>query len=354
AELGDLLDLLKERFPAAPGPLNWYDARMEAYRGVKDEAGARALLRTRIDALKRSADAGNVRSMNEYMAYDPNLSGQGATTAEVGGYWMAYADKFKDTRLELYCLRQARDAYFTTPLRNPKLEREVMVEKALEAVARLQAQPMDPEVRWNMLFDDVNLLLELARHPKQEARLLEALKRIDERLKGNTDIRDLRLRLGFGGLAAATEKNPNQARRVVELLKRLRRICTGGDLGALNGTEARMCFLLGAYGQAEKMYMKFFDDAACPLAGYWSFRAALECSRHISAGRMQGTFDRLVPRIRQWQDTVPGLLYELGRHLLAAKHAGFLGVRKALADKYPASKARGQLEALYARTVGKK
>jgi hypothetical protein len=333
-QVGEALDLLHERFPTAHLPFNWFHYRLSAYRAVKDERGRVALIRKRYGP---QAERGNTYALRRIAELELDWRDEQTTTAQVGGFWMDWAKKLKGTRAELFCLHEAVNAYYATPKRHPGLGKEPLPDKALEVIKVLQTQPLDPEVRWNMAFADINILADLGRGG-------EALSRLKERIGERQRIRDLHQRLNLGRLAEAFGTDAEVAREGLSYFQQLGRLCfTSGDRQALASAEARLYYEAGAYAQARDKYMGLVTSSPWPVRAYGSYRAAFRAARRISPHAARAVADRYVSLIARCQDVLPDVLYELGREMMGSRPA-LAAVRRMLADRYPASSPRGKLE----------
>lgn len=349
-DLGETIDLYRARFPTAGLPFNYYNVRMHCYRAVKDDTGAKALRDRRVGSWRRSAERGNTRAMEEYFRARPELRGEEATSKARGDFWIEFADAHEGSRVELYCLRRAMDEYYYTPKRQGHLKLEPMPDDALKAIKRLQNQQLDPEIRWNLLFADVNLLF-------REERIDEGLKRLNEWLDGlerSEKVRDLAMRLSFGSIAAAMGDKRQHATEALEIVDKLRRhTFTTRDEFAVMGMEASVYWHAESYARAGKVYGKMVAEAPWPIAAYGWFRRSLECARRVSPAAMKSVADSYLARIPGCQDVAPGVLQEVGEYLLAKRHSAFRSVRGKLAERYPASGPRGALETEYAELLRK-
>ncbi len=343
--MGQAMDLFQARFPTGAVPrLDWFNARLHCYRATGDAAGVTRMLQEREARWERAAKGGSVEAMQELLRTDPNRVGQDANAQLVGDFWMKYADMHKGTRVELYCLDRAVHGYYHGALnRKGQFPR---VDAALQVVERLRSQTVDPEIAWNTEFDDVNIL-------SREGRVQEALQRIAERIKDRQKIRDLSLRLDFGALAETIEKAPKEARSVLAVWDRLRRICVGTrDQRNLTGAEARVFMLVKDFRAAESRYLKLMEDIPYPLAAYGTFLGAYNAAKGLGAPRAKALADSYLSRIRHCQEVVPGLLLMVGRDLAGNRDIA-IDIRRRFASDYPDSTARGQYEAHLAKLAKK-
>ncbi|HUU59996.1 MAG TPA: hypothetical protein VMZ50_10655 [Phycisphaerae bacterium] len=334
-DMAAALDLVKERFPAAGLPFSWFYYREECYQAAKDRRGGLDLARK---YFRSSAEQGNLHALQELFRRELPYGDEEITTEQFGDFWMQWAKEFKGTRAELYCLREAVESYYTRPHLHRHLKREILTDVALAIVKQLQEQQIDPEVRWNAEFMDVNILAE-QKQPKRAGELLE------QRIANRKKVRDLGTRLKFSALGQAFGEDAKVARQGLALAKRLSRVCfTSQDLSGIEYLQAQVYFLNQAYAKAEGHYLSAVRLSPWPIRAYGSFRGALESARRISPARMLATADRYIAQINQCQGIVPRILLDVGVHGLGSQHPAFAAVRKRLSRQYPASDSRGQLE----------
>ena len=338
--LGQILDIIKERFHGNHGRVHrgWWKQRMKAYQALKDEQGVRKLWNQRLDGWRRRAGWGDINAMDELRHHDPKLRGDTVTTKQIGDFWMQYANKFKGTRVEMACLRKAKQDYYDNPLRS-RGKREVMFSQALDCINRLRTQKSDPEVAWNMAYADINLLVDFSRHSGGgEKHFVQALGLLDKRIGQEKDY--ITARLNMGSLAAATEDYKKHGKRVLAIMDRLDRMGFGTA-----GFMANLHRQMGNYAQAQKMYTRFAANAACAYHGYGSIRAALSCAERQGGRAYLSALEGFRREIGEWQNVMPGWYADVGEHLLRRKDRAALKVRNILATRYRSSGPRGEFEA---------
>jgi len=321
-QMGDALDLFKRRFPTARPPFSWYGYRMEAYSAIKNVRGPAALVLKARKALAARAHTGNFAAIQALARFEiPKLAaeeGMDPNSAQIGGYWMKLAKKHQGTRTELHCLWAAYNAYFTYPWAHRSRGKVVLEDEALDALARLQTQTMDPEVRWNLRFADVGVFL-------AQWKVEEALRRLKRKFKNGEKVRDVRLRFNFAHMGQAIARDKKVLADGLEYAGELRKICfTQADQNAIAVMEAEAWYYAGAKAKTMKFYLDRALKDPWPIHGYSSFQRAYSCAVQISPAAAKRVTDRYLNRISRCQATVPRM-----------------------GNRYPSSASRGRLEAAY-------
>ena len=355
AEQAEAIDTLLARFPGAADNWAWYSARLRCYDAAKDAEGKLAFVRKYYG---QRARAGEYQAMYELAKYeDPTYPDSKAR----GDAWMQRARGFKGTRWELYCLGRAWRAYYWNPYFYRGRPEEVCWDEAAKVIDALRTQRLDPELRWEMAFADVNLL---AHRGEGRAALellngrLEALTGTPSRKRPNPSarppgrgtLRDLSLRLDLPALGSALGRARLGAEGLA-LAKRLKRLCrTSRDLGAIELMLAAMFSAYKNHAAAAEHYLAVVDQARWPARMYWYFLSAADGFQQAKSPRYATEMERYMRKVARVQELVPELLYRLGETALSARSLPALQrVRKRLADRYPASAARRRLEERIAR-----
>ncbi len=327
-ELGKVIDLLTTRFPGGP---TYYGQRRQAFSGTNDEAGLLEYVRERYGP---AAENGSVHALEELSRYEVKTVEETATA--LGGYWMDWANKLKGTRAELYALRQALDYYYWRPYHYHHLEQEPQWDKATAVVRRLASQDTDPEIAWNAEFLDVRLLAD-----KDDAR--GAYNAMTKKLDGVTRFREItgRASLSTLGRAMGEKKMIDEAKSLADRLNKL-----SGPRDEPTAVEHMLGTAYqyaGAPIPAAKHFLNVVDATPFPAKQYNTFMHALRML-HGQPQTTVSTANQFINKVPTAQDIVPDVLFELGKFYVQRRDRGVNSIRSRLAQRYPASHARGELE----------
>lgn len=355
-KLGSPLDLIQKRFPErarSDRPLafqqTWGSLRLRAYDAVDDKEGREKMTREDFTRLAKAAEGGNLYAMRAYANHQFRQAGKPDPEAR-GDYWMKYARKFAGTRAELFCLREAWQAYVNTHQPDVPQDKKVYVlDEALDAIEELQTQKIDPEVAWNTQFADVNLLL-------AHRKVREALYRLKERIQDGKKIRDVSARLNFGALAGRLAEQPRVREVGLQLVdKKLRKVCfTQADMDWIDNFEIWILYhepsqerRPAAHRKAMPFFLAKMDKTPIPLRAWGWYQHAMRCASSLGLKASKSVADRYLQRISHCQSLVPGILAGLGHRAMSPPTQDpkvLKEMRERLERRYAASAARGSLE----------
>jgi outer membrane protein assembly factor BamD (BamD/ComL family) len=260
-----------------------------------------------------------------------------------GAYWMAKGKEVKGTLLESEYYRRAYQAYF-----NHWSREQSDYDGAADAVEALLEQDVDPEMKWKLAYEEVNLLV-------HEGKGLDAADQLLKLLPAGGKQFDLSQRVhlpGLGGtMGTLTEREKamegiakkrkiiERARKGMEVANRLKPlIFTLRDRMAAEYMLGNLYRNLDGDRRAVKHYYAIID--AAPYAGQAfevfndAFGVITDRDNNMDAQRETMQYIRKIPMC---QSLVPELLYRLARHLLRRKDRSFLGVSRQLSSRYPHS-----------------
>jgi len=259
----------------------------------------------------------------------------------MGDAWVELAGKFAGTHTEVQCNYSALECYY---LETRKLRGRVCWSEANDVIAALREQKVDPEMRSRMAFTAVSLLLEKGDYKA-------ALELLNKRLTAKK-YSNLTSRFNMDDLSAAMVA-PAAAQLALPLLDKLDAVCwtrrDGRELDLLRGD---VMVARKAAAEGAKCYMKVVDDNPWPASELATFQKAFRATG--DTGQLASMVDAYVAGIKGAQDVVPGLYADLARRQAAAKDAaGLFATLAKLVETYPASNARGQVEAVAAAAMKK-
>lgn len=346
--LAPLLERAMARFPGARLWATWFGYRVVCYGALKDTKGKLAFVRRH---LAKRADAGELRAVGQLGTYEEQAL---ASPQERAEYWMTQAEKFAGTDRALYCYRRALSAAYLTP-RSRSLWRDVDFASAVEAAEALRTQDRDPELRWRMAFEDVNL------HSQSNAGT-EALGALEGRLKGLTQPVHLSHRLDLPNLGRAIGSALVMARltskaegrklsaRAKAVVAQLKTLCTGRTdtlafhlmLAVMYEQEKRYAYAARSYLTAARLFPR-------PIDQYGLQAKAMACLRAAKAPQYSSLQMAYIRRIPTAQDVVPSLLLQVGNHHWRRNKAAAKSYYRQIAQRYPASSAMKQVAKLAAK-----
>lgn len=354
--MGTPLDLIKKRFPAkaklrSPNYLafnrSWSALRLIAYNAADDAEGREKMTDEGLQRLAKAASRGELGAMRAYAKYQfRQKEGLRPDPQARGDHWMKQARKFAGSRAELFCLREAWQAYVNTPY-PPELsdQKVVILDDALDAIEDLQTQEIDPEVAWNTQFADVNLLL-------AHRKVREALYRLKEAISDGKKIRDVHTRLSFGALAAGLAQTGSVREIGMQLVdKKLRAVCfTEADKNWINNFEIWVAYhqrTPESHRKALPFFRKKMAETRIPLRAWGWYGKAMHCASTLGLKASKSVAEQYLQRISRCQGLVPGILAGLGSramHPATRSEKVLKEMQSRLERRYGASQARGRLE----------
>ena len=320
AEQGAMLDELKRRFPGGNYGFDWIDTRCGVYAALKDGNSRGALIRRKHGP---AADQGWVQSLQAIAGMD--LAEMKADNKKAGDYWLEKSKKFEGKLTERLMWTWALAAY-RQPYPPEGPNQVICWDDCLKVVRMIQEQKLDPEMRWAYACSDVNLLFE-----KRD--LANALDALNKRIGKDTTVRQL---AGLNwGMAVTVLIEGKMYKEAIALADKLDKL-DGCHEGSFNWMRAMVYAKSGQAGMAAPLYQQFVDDAPWPAAAFDNFIQLYA----VSGGNGPNVAEKYIASMPKAQDLVARVLLEMSKNpaLRAA-------VRARLAKEYPASSARGQVEA---------
>lgn len=337
------LDRIAKNFPGGRGR-HWIYDRLWCEEAQDDAKGKWKELRGYYEPMAKAGflEARRRMDIGELARTDLPEEESDARTKR-GGYWMAKGKDVKGTVLESDYYRRAYKAYFDHWSRD-----DSDYDGAASAVEALLRQDVDPEMKWKLAYEQVNLLV-------HEGKGLDAADLLLKLLPAGGKRFDLSQRVHLPGLGGAIgtlsereramegiakkRKIIERARKGMEVANRLKPVLfTLRDRMACEYMLGNLYRNLDGDRRAVKHYYAIID--AAPYAGQAlkvfndAFGVITDRDNNMNAERETMQYIRKIPTC---QSLVPELLYRLARHLLHRKDRAFLGVRRQLSSRYPDS-----------------
>lgn len=332
------VDEFDKRFPTSGLSGQWAWDKFEAYDGAKDAEGKMAWARKWWGA---AADAGDAEAI--FRLGDRELAAVPADSNSIGLFWMEKAKKYEGQRAQLYCWYRAYDAYFLQPAFTVRQNREVMSAEALEVLQKLSEQKIDPEIRWYLEFADITVAA-----VKGDAKAVHeaATKRLTAK-----KYRGLSLRVNMGAIATAFNADPKLVPAGMEIAQKMEKVCyTDRDTTEINAMMGAMYLAVKNNAKAVECYRKTLEDAAWPAQVYPNFVQALKAA---DLPQVPTLVNMYLAKIANVQELYPKVLWDEAEYLMAKgkdkSMSEIMAIRQKLAQSYPASEARGKLEARLAQ-----
>jgi len=331
-QLAATLDTLMSRFPGAAKSWRWYSMRRACHMAGKDRE---AVVRLAESFFGPAAGDGDIGSINRLIDAYEDLHGW--SNKATGDAWADLAKRVPSgSRAELYCLKGAWNIYFVVQF-FPHRRGNIQYAATEPIVAALRKHTVDPQVRWQLEFADVNFLA-------MSDRVKQALDALNTRLEGGRKYRDLSLRLDMWRLGEAMGK-AELFREGESLAGKLRKACfTRRDARAVE------MFLAGLYAggemhaRAAQHYLKVVYDHPEPARMYTVFDTALGHLEKARSPQLAVEIKRYVRAISNVQELVPGLLLRAWRYCVWLKNPAAASVRNTLRSRYPHSGATQKLD----------
>lgn len=343
--LAGAIDMLKDRFPRGG---TYFNDRVTCYGAAKDAAGRLAYVRKYYAPIIK---AGDTRSLERLAGYEapPRKHWKETDYRAIGDYWMQKASKYAGTRIELFSLGKAFDAYFSRVNRYRYVADgpRACYDRAIEVVRRLQQQKIDPEISWAFAFRDVDVIA-------GKGNVKEAISVLEKRLRDVPGQRDVRLRVNLHLLGEILGRAKFE-KEATDLAENLRKACsTQADADAIESMLAAMYGYAGKYVLAARHRLIIVNRSPWPAKAYGHFLGAARNLARAGSRKYASTVDHYIRKIENAQDLVPRLLYDAGLYYMQRRNrSAFFRARGILAKKYPASGARGKLEARRAAAIRK-
>ncbi len=335
--LAKAVDTIRTRFPGNATSPTWLARRLACFNAANDREGQRKFVRAWYQPM---LDAGDILGRSDRQKYDRLVLGDDHRS--VGDWCMKMARTVAGKRQQLHYLERAFHGYYWTQYAQRNHGgKEVLWDKGLEAIEKLQAVTFDPEVRWAMAFADINLLAQ-----KEDG--AAALKAIDERVKDKS-YRDLSERLDLPAVGAALGK-AGKVKEGMALAARLRKACwTRRDAAAIELMLGAMHAAAGNKAQGAKHYLSVVYGHPTPSRMYLYARSALSQLKGVSPQAYVSETERYIRTVGRTEEIVAELLYGLGDFYLGLRSPGVNRIRSQLASRFAASSQRDKLEKKIAR-----
>ncbi len=331
--LAKAVDTLLKNFPGTGIDSTLYSTRLSCYDAVKDSAGKVVFARR---CYGNRADDGDLDALyylarQELAGYDRDKDNK-----NIGDYWLARARKLSDRCSQLYCLARAWDAYYGRYYYHYRLLENIRKSGADTVITMMRNQEMDPKLRWQMAFSDINLLA----HCDDGA---AALKALNQRLNEKNSWRDLSLRLDMEGLGTALGRRKLK-KDALALAARLRKVCfTRRDKLAIELMLAKMHEARENFAGAARQYLKVVDGYPLPARMYPFFKSAIRMLGEAKSQRFATEMQKYIAKVSRVQELAPKLMARLGRQYIGVRNGAARRLYKKLQKDYPASAARDRL-----------
>ncbi|MDP7163297.1 MAG: hypothetical protein QF792_07390, partial [Phycisphaerae bacterium] len=343
-ELARLTRAAIAHFPGAGAYQTWFDYRIECYDAMKDKEGRIKFARGQ---LSKRAGSGELEAMALLGTYEEkNL----AKHKEMGAYWERQAKRFSGRHQEIFCLRRAFHAYYTS-VRYRYNPPEICFTEAAEVARRLRKQKIYPELAWQMSFEDINMISQQCVLKNDATDGIKALGALETRLRDKEHDFSLRGRLDTANLGWALGSGSLSGKAKGAILQLQARMCkTKGDHRGFAIMMGIMYEKEEKYLPAFKYYTTVVDSAPWPITQYPWHAHAMNCLRSADAAsttparafKYIAGQKHYLRRVQTAQGLVPQLLLAMGQY----KGGKYAKTYFRMLRRYSASKARGQMEAL--------
>ncbi|HDY64984.1 MAG TPA: tetratricopeptide repeat protein [Phycisphaerae bacterium] len=336
-QLGPLLDSAMANFPGAGLHLRWFNYRIKCFSAAKDIEGR---IRYARGYLGKRAEAGELTAIRKLGDIEEkNLD----TWKERGDYWIPLAVKHAGTYQGVYCLTRAFQCYYIRPT-ELWWWGKVDFPSAVKVAAALRKQTVDPEMRWKMMFEDINMMAKGNFGPEALSTLAGRLKELKTpfQLSKLLDLPNFGRAVGSGNLVGRSKKVLSQLKSMCKLKSDLYKFDV--LLGAMFQHAKKYSPAARYYIQAGKYLLRPIDR--------WSLHIqATNCLASLKTPSYTAVQRKYIGQIRTSQDVVPRLLlaggqYNWGKVLTKKLAMLFFNT---LRSHYPASSYRGTAEGIMAK-----
>ena len=336
-QLGPLLDSAMANFPGAELHLRWFNYRIKCFSAAKDIEGRIKYAR---GYLGKRAEAGELTAIRKLGDIEEKSLD---TWKEKGDYWTSLAAKHAKTYREVYCLTRAFQCYYIGPTDLWQWG-NVDFPSVVKVAAAMRKQTVDPEMRWKMMFEDINMM-------SKGNYGWEALRTLAARLKEVKNPFQLSrlLDLPNFGRAVGSRRLVGKSKKVLSQLKSM--CILKSDLYKFDVLLGVMYQHAGNYFAGAKYYIQAGKYLLRPIRRWGLHIQATNCLESFKSPGYTVVQRKYIGQIRTSQDVVPRLLlaggqYNWGKALTKKLAVPFFNT---LRKHYPASSYRGTAEGVMAK-----
>jgi outer membrane protein assembly factor BamD (BamD/ComL family) len=335
----NLLEWAMQYFPGAARWNAWMNERLSCFSAQKEYAeGTQYVQRV----FGPRAATGELDAINRIVVWDTVNSEQDYLKVR-GDRWRQEAARWSGKPQELYCLKNAFNHFYVTPIQRWWWNR-IDFAGASAVAEQIKQITFDPEMPWRMEYESVNILIQSGDVVGAAQKAMETLQnaKASFQISQRLDLYNLGRTLGQGKLS--TKAN--------HLLRALMKVCkTPSDQYAFLVGLANMFQAEGDHKQAAQLYQMAAKKVLWPIEQWPIQMQAASGLPPTGYGQTLMSYSR---SIRSAQDIMPRLLFYVANQYIKNGPAAKAGPAvNALRKSFPHSGYRGSLENVLRKTKKK-
>ncbi|MCK5113389.1 MAG: hypothetical protein KAR11_01350 [Phycisphaerae bacterium] len=339
-------------FPGSTSAPRWFSYRVKCFDGLKNKsAGNTEYMRQKMNyvcgQLNKRVQSGEIAAIVLLGTYYTDLK-SGKTYTEKCAYWLGVGENWKNKYQGVVC----SDKAFYYAYRLPTIHwhwNKVDFVGAAKAAVLLRKQTHNPELKWKMEFEDINMYIQSKTPEGAQKGLVELRKRLKS---GRYPKISDRLDLPNLGLAIGQHKLMSQGRRIVPKLKKF---CKS------RGANAAYCLLLanmnrygGNFSKAGSMFLKAGTVMQRPIDRWSYHQNAVVCYWSVSREKYSAVQKKYIGKLSTAPYAASRLYYEWGSRFwsdtrTSAPRRIARGIWMKLKAKYPESSFWGNAQKIMSK-----
>ena len=327
--LAPVAEWAMQHFPGSDRWDAWMNGRLACFSALKDYAGGQQYVRK---AFGPRAKTGELHAIAKVVEWDSAAPKEGEDWLRVrGNRWLQEADRWEGRAEELYCLQNAFDHFYDTPVRHWWWNR-ICFPEASQTAKRLRESKYDPELAWRLKYEPVNMLIQSGQAVAAAQEAMKIIKDVKQtfQLNQRLDLYNLGWTLGQAKLSGKAHP----------LLRALMNRCkTRSDQYVFKIMLGNMFEAEGNHTMGAKFYTMAANDLPWAI-DQWPLQ--IQAAGGLNPAGYTSTLSKYGSKIKTAQDVIPRILYWIGnKNLGNPRSRSMLSV---LRQSFPHSGYRGALE----------